>query len=200
MIAQLSGRLTVKSPERAVLDVGGVGYACTIPLTTYYRLPPEGEQVNLLVYTHVREDTIALYGFSTVEERELFVLLIAVSRIGPRLARNILSGLPAEELRAALAGGDAERLARIPGVGLKTAERMIVELKDKAALAESAAAQDDGHPPVDDTISGDCLSALVNLGYRRAEAARAVEAARSEVGAEAPFEALLKRALQSLVF
>ncbi|MFB3072708.1 MAG: Holliday junction branch migration protein RuvA, partial [bacterium] len=156
--------------------------------------------VNLLVYTHVREDTIALYGFSTAEDRELFVLLIAVSRIGPRLARNILSGLPAEELRAALAGGDAERLSRIPGVGLKTAERMIVELKDKAALAESAAAPDDGHPPVDDTVSGDCLSALVNLGYRRAEAARAVEAARSEVGAEAPFEALLKRALQSLVF
>ena len=200
MIAQLSGRLTVKSPERVVLDVGGVGYACTIPLTTYYRLPLEGEPVSLLVYTHVREDTIALYGFSTVEERELFVLLIGVSRIGPRLARNILSGLPAEELRAALAGGDAERLARIPGVGLKTAERMVVELKDKAALAESAAAQDDGHPPVDDTVSGDCLSALVNLGYRRAEAARAVEAARSEVGAEAPFEALLKRALQSLVF
>ena len=199
MIAQLSGRLSVKSPERAVLDVGGVGYACTIPLTTYYRLPLEGEPVSLLVYTHVREDTIALYGFSTVEERELFVLLIAVSRIGPRLARNILSGLPAEELRAALAGGDAERLARIPGVGLKTAERMIVELKDKAALAESAAAQDDGHPPVDDTVSGDCLSALLNLGYRRAEAARAVEAARSEVGAEAPFEALLKQALQSLV-
>lgn len=199
MIAQISGRLTSKSPERAIVDVNGVGYACNIPLTTYYNLPVEGEAVTLFVYTHVREDTIALYGFWTAEEQEIFELLIGVSRIGPRLARNILSGLPAEELRAALAGGNAERLARIPGVGIKTAERMLVELKDKAALAGSVVAQGDGQPPGEDSVAGYCLSALVNLGYRRAEAARAVKAARDAMGLEAPFEELLKQALQALV-
>jgi Holliday junction DNA helicase RuvA len=199
MIAQLSGRLTAKSPERAIIDVQGVGYSCAIPLTTYYTLPDEGEPVTLLVYTHVREDTIALYGFGTAEERELFELLIGVSRIGPRLARNILSGLPAGELRSALAGGDADRLARVPGVGVKTAERMLVELKDKAALVEPAAPHGDGQPPEDDPVAADCLSALVNLGYRRGEAARAVDAARTAVDPEVPFEELLKQALRSLV-
>ncbi|MFQ6672400.1 MAG: Holliday junction branch migration protein RuvA [Candidatus Tectimicrobiota bacterium] len=199
MIAQLSGRLTAKSPERAVVDVHGVGYACTIPLTTYYHLPAVGEPVTLLVYTHVREDTIALYGFGTAEERDLFELLIGVSKIGPRLARNILSGLPAEELRAALAKGDAARLARIPGVGPKTAERMLVELKDKAALSEPVAVQDDGQPPEGDPVAGDCLSALTNLGYRKGEATRAVEAAQAALGPKAPFEALLKQALRALV-
>jgi len=199
MIAQLSGRLTSKSPERAVVDVNGVGYSCTIPITTYYSLPAEGEPVTLLVHTHVREDTIALYGFGSLEERGLFELLIGVSRIGPRLARNILSGLPAEELRSALAAGDVDRLARIPGLGVKTAERMLVELKDKVALAESAAPSGDGQLRQDDPVAADCLSALVNLGYRRGEASRAVEAARGAAGPEAPFEALLKKALRSLV-
>jgi Holliday junction DNA helicase RuvA len=200
MIAQLSGRLIAKSPERVVLDVQGVGYACAIPLTTFYGLPPEGEPVTLLVYTHVREDTIALYGFATPEELELFELLIGVSKIGPRLARNILSGLPTEDLLEALASGDVAQLARVPGVGKKTAERMIVELKDKAALVQAAEGRDDGQPPEEDTLAGDCLSALVNLGYRKDVATRAVEAARQAVGVEAPFEALFKQALQNLVF
>lgn len=198
MIAQLTGLLAAKSPERAVLDVGGVGYACHIPLTTFYGLPEEGETVTLLVHTHVREDVIALYGFATAEELELFELLIGVSRIGPRLARNILSGLPAEELRAALAGGDVGRLARVPGVGRKTAERMLVELKDKAALAAAGAGRGDGRPPEADPVAEDCFSALVNLGYRRDAASRAVEAARKESGREVPFEELLKKAFKAL--
>lgn len=200
MIAQLAGRLIAKSPERAVLDVQGVGYACSIPLTTFYGLPAEGEAVTLLVHTHVREDTIALYGFATPGELELFELLIGVSRIGPRLARNILSGMPAEELRGALATGDVARLSRVPGVGRKTAERMLVELKDKAQLVESAEARGDGglKASAEDSLSADCLSALVNLGYRKDQASRAVEAAREAVGQEEGFEALFKQALRSL--
>ncbi|MFQ6672463.1 MAG: Holliday junction branch migration protein RuvA, partial [Candidatus Tectimicrobiota bacterium] len=145
------------------------------------------------------EDTIALYGFGTVEERSLFELLLGVSKIGPRLARNILSGLPTEELRAALAEGDVGRLARIPGVGPKTAERMLVELKDKAVLREWVVVRDDGRPAEEDLVAGDCLSALVNLGYHKPEATRAVEAARAALGPEALFEALLKQALRALV-
>lgn len=180
------------------MDVQGVGYACTIPLTTYYGLPAEGEQVTLLVHTHVREDAIALYGFGSGEELELFELLIGVSRIGPRLARNILSGLPAEELLEALASADVARLACVPGVGRKTAERMLVELKDKAALARGAEGRGDGRPPEQDQVAEESLSALINLGYRKDEARRAVEGARREAGREASFEELFKRALKSL--
>lgn len=200
MIAQISGRLITKSPERVVVDVQGVGYACAIPLTTYYGLPSEGGPVTLLIHTHVREDTISLYGFATAEELELFELLIGVSRIGPRLARNILSGLPTEDLLEALASGDVARLARVPGVGKKTAERMLVELKDKASLIQAAEGRGDGRPPAEeDTMAGDCLSALINLGYRKDEARRAVESAREAVGAEAPFEEIFKQALKNLV-
>lgn len=174
MIAQLRGKLLSLTPELAVVDVQGVGYAVYLPLSTYYelqRLPPQAE-VSLHVHTHVREDALALYGFWSERERALFERLITVSGVGPRLARAILSGLPAEELLRALAAGDVARLTRIPGVGKKTAERLVLELREKAAELETATAA--APEPGDE----DLLLALVNLGYRRGDAEKALAEVR----------------------
>ena len=193
MISHLRGRLLSLSPELAVVDVQGVGYAVSLPLSTYYelqRLPAQAE-VSLFVHTHVREDALALYGFWSERERALFERLITVSGVGPRLARAILSGLPAEELLRALAAGDVARLTRIPGVGKKTAERLVLELREKAAeLAVTPVATPE---PGDE----DLLMALVNLGYRRGDAERALAEVHRE-SAAATVPELLRLALKRL--
>lgn len=196
MIARLRGRLVSKTPGELVLDVGGVGYLVQIPVSTFYRLGEPGSEASLLTYTHVREDTLALFGFLTGEEQELFELLIGVASVGPRLAINILSGIEAPELVEALRAGDVARLTRIPGVGKKTAERLILELKDKAqklALAAPAAAAVTPHAAPEQ----DLVSALANLGYSRGEAQKGVERALQD-GAGGRFEDLLRRALREL--
>ena len=195
MISHLRGRLLSLTPELAVVDVHGVGYAVSLPLPTYYELQklPAGAEVSLFVHTHVREDALALYGFWTERERALFERLITVSGVGPRLARAILSGLPPEVLLAALAAGDVARLTRIPGVGRKTAERLVLELREKAAELAATPAADATREPDDE----DLLVALVNLGYRRADAEKALADVRREsAGAGVP--ELLRMALKRL--
>jgi Holliday junction DNA helicase RuvA len=192
VIAQLRGQILRKGPQEVVVDVAGVGYRVAIPVSTFYRLGEPGSDVELRTYTHVREDTLALYGFLTGAEQELFERLISVGGVGPRLAVNILSGIEVPDLVAALRTSDVSRLTRVPGVGKKTAERLIVELKDKMPVAvadETPAAPPSGGP------KEDLLSALVNLGYSRGEVERGVDRAVREDGS-GRFEDLLRRALQ----
>lgn len=192
MIGQLRGQILRKSPQEVLLDVGGVGYRVSIPVSTFYRLGEEGSEVALLVHTHVREDILALYGFHSEGEQALFERLIEVAGVGPKLALNILSGIEAPELVDALRQGDLARLTRIPGVGKKTAERLVVELKDKMpTLAEAPA------PTATGGLKDDLLSALANLGYSRGEVEKVVERAIREDGA-GRFEDLLRRALRIL--
>jgi Holliday junction DNA helicase RuvA len=194
VIAHLAGRVLRKSPQEVVVDVGGVGYRVTIPLSTFYRLGGEGEPAALRVHTHVREETIALFGFLTTAEHELFEKLIGVAGVGPKLAVNILSGIESDDLVEALRAGDLARLTRIPGVGRKTAERLVLELKEKMPAGAPAKYA----PPADGSADReDVLSALVHLGYSRAEAERAVERASRE-GGERRFEDLLRHALRAL--
>ena len=193
MIGQLTGAVVRKTPEKVLLDVHGVGYEVHVPISTYLELErlADGATASLHVHTHVREDAIALYGFWTERERELFEKLIAVGGIGPRLARVILSGMPPDDLLAALAAGDTARLSTIPGVGKKTAERMVLELKEKVqALAAELPAR---AVPLGD----DLVSALVNLGYKPSQAERAVALARRDEP-EADFPALLRASLKRL--
>jgi len=195
VISHLRGRLLSLTPELAVVDVHGVGYAVSLPLPTYYELQklPAGAEVSLFVHTHVREDALALYGFWTERERALFERLITVSGVGPRLARAILSGLPPEVLLTALAAGDVARLTRIPGVGRKTAERLVLELREKAAELAASPVADATREPDDE----DLLVALVNLGYRRADAEKALSDIRREsAGATVP--ELLRMSLKRL--
>ena len=187
MIAHLRGRLISRHPGQIVVETGGVGYELAISIPTFSALPAAGAEVALHVYTHVREDALALYGFLRAEEKQLFEKLIAVSGIGPRLAITILSGMPAENLIAAIRGNDLAQLTRIPGVGRKTAERMVLELRDKLdAFAAAPAAT-----PAS-AMEEDVVSALVNLGYQRGIAEKAVAAAKN--GAE-NFDALFRNAL-----
>ena len=198
MIGWLSGKVVQAVPDRLILDVGGVGYQVAIPLSTYYELQKAdaGATIRLFIHTHVREDALALYGFWTERERELFERLIAVSGIGPRLAQVVLSGMAPDELIAALAAGDVARLVRIPGVGKKTAERMVVELRDKlqALAAQLPAARATAASGGSDN---DLVAALVNLGYKPSLAEGAVGAARKEAP-EAAFHELLRLALRRL--
>ena len=195
MIGHLQGTLLRSSPDLVLVDVAGVGYAVHVPLSTYYELERAGQgaRVSLHVHTHVREDALALYGFWTERELEIFQKLIAVSGIGPRLAQVVLSGMASEDLLAALAAGDVARLTTIPGVGKKTAERMVVELRDRVrALAEKLPAE---RRPA--AIEDDLVAALVNLGYKEINAERAVVQVRQE-NAGAPFHELLRLALKRL--
>jgi len=196
MIAQLRGRLVSKSPGEVVLEVGGVGYRVAIPVSTFYRLRELESEASLLTYTHVREDTLALFGFFTREEQVLFELLIGVAGVGPKLAINVLSGIEAPELVQALRAGDVARLTRIPGVGKKTAERLVLELRDKAQKLPLGAAEGPAIQP-GPTPKDDLVSALANLGYSRPEAEKAVERALKEDGA-GRFEDLLRRSLRIL--
>jgi Holliday junction DNA helicase RuvA len=196
MIGYLRGRLLKATPERLLVEAGGVGYSVAVSLVTFSELERRGgEVVELHVHTHVREDQLALYGFASERERELFERLITVSGIGPRLAQVVLSGLPTTDLLQAIAGGDVTRLTRIPGVGKKTAERMVVELRDalQALARESAPAPAVAAAASDD----DLVAALVNLGYKPAQAEKAVGDARRETPGAA-FHELLPLALRRL--
>jgi holliday junction DNA helicase RuvA len=195
MIAHLRGKLLTKHPNQAIVETSGVGYDVTISIPTFSDLPAAGSEVALHIHTHVREDALSLYGFLRIEEKRLFEKLLTVSGIGPKLAITILSGMPADEMTGAIRGGDVARLTRIPGIGKKTAERMVLELRDKlppaGAPAEPSAA---ATTPIEE----DVLSALVNLGYQRAAAEKALQSARN--GKEAPnnFDALFRHALAAL--
>jgi holliday junction DNA helicase RuvA len=194
LIAQIRGTLLRKGPQEAVVDVGGVGYRITIPLSTFYRVGEPGAEVTLLTHTHVREDALALFGFLTAVEQALFERLIAVSGVGPKLAISVLSGIEAPELVAALRAGDVARLTRIPGVGKKTAERLVVELKDKMSDLPAAEVAPAAAPS---PAADDLVSALLHLGYSRPEAERAVERALRDNG-DGRFEDLLRTALQAV--
>jgi Holliday junction DNA helicase RuvA len=193
MIALLRGTLLEKHPNQAIVEAGGVGYDLTIPVSTFTGLPEVGSEVRLKVYTHVREDLLALFGFLTQDEKLLFEKLISVSGIGPKLAVTVLSGLAAGELIQAIRNGAIEQLVRIPGVGKKTAERMILELRDK--LMSVTAAPGAAAGPAFNTTEEDVLSALLNLGCARPAAEAAIRKAKS-AGASPDFEALFRRSLE----
>jgi Holliday junction DNA helicase RuvA len=203
MIAHLSGTLLAKHATSVILDVGGVGYEVTIPVTTFYDLEEAGAQVSLRIYTHVREEALQLYGFKTARERELFTQLISVSGIGPKSAIAMLSGMSADEIITAIRTNNLARLTSIPGLGKKTAERLVIELRDKMTklsspeLEEQLAARASGAAPSGDDVREDALSALVNLGYQRAAAEKAVTHAMQE-GGDISVELLLRRSLRTL--
>jgi Holliday junction DNA helicase RuvA len=192
MIGLLRGRLLEKRPNQVILDVGGVGYLVAVPLSTFAALGELHAEVTLLIHTHVREDALSLYGFLSQREKHLFELLLGASGVGPTLALKILSGMNVEELVPAIRGGDLARLTKIPGVGRKTAERMVLELRDKL---ESVAVEADTPAPASPAgIESDVKSALINLGYDERTAESAVSEARREAGAS-NFEKLLRLAL-----
>ena len=196
MIAHLRGTILEKHPNRVVVEVGGVGYDVAVPLSTFYGLADAGGQVALRVHTHVREDAISLFGFATALELELFERLIGISGIGPKVGLAVLSGIEPQELIGAIERGDLARLTAIPGVGKKTSERIVLELKDrlpKAPVTPAAAGVD-----VAPVLRDDLLSALMNLGYHRPLAEKAVDAAIQATGRDAGFERALKQALREL--
>jgi holliday junction DNA helicase RuvA len=195
MIGLLRGRIRRKEPGAVLLEVGGVGYAVSIPLSTFYRLGDAGSEAELLVHTHVREDALALFGFLGADEKQLFELLIAVSGVGPRLAVNILSGIEVPDLLQALGSADLARLTRIPGVGKKTAERLVVELRDRVKSMAPGAAEPSAAGA--GAAKDDLISALANLGYSRADVEKGVDRALRE-GQGERFEDLLRRTLQIL--
>jgi Holliday junction DNA helicase RuvA len=198
MIALLVGKIACKSVDHLILDVNGVGYRLMIPLSTFYSLPEEGE-ICLHVHTHVKEDAIHLYGFLTPQEKEMFALLLSVSGVGPRLAVNILSNIPSDELKSALEEKNIKRLSTIPGVGKKTAERLVLELKEKAkrmGAFPSQSIQMENIPPISNSLN-DTLSALINLGYKESQAKKVLES--MEISADTSLEDVLKGALKELV-
>ena len=205
MIAHLSGTLLSKQATSVIVDVGGVGYDVAIPLSTFYELGEIGEPVQLRVYTHVREDTLQLYGFKTARERELFLQLISVNGVGPALAIKLLSGMNADEMIASIRTNNLVRLVAIPGVGRKTAERLVVDLRDKIAALSSPALEEEfaakaaveGAPTTTEAMRNDAMSALANLGYQRAAVEKAVKNALDE-GGELSVEVILRRSLRSL--
>jgi Holliday junction DNA helicase RuvA len=199
MIAYLTGTLLSKNPQSVIIDVAGVGYQAFIPLSTFYRLPEEMGTVSLHVYTHVREDTLQLFGFKTELERKTFLLLISVSGIGPKLALNILSGIGLEDLLGAIVTADPERIAAVPGVGKKTSQRITLELKDKASqLSEGIEVWPRERFEIrNKEIFDDALSALGNLGYPIRSAKKALEDVLRRDG-DINLETLLKEALRAL--
>jgi Holliday junction DNA helicase RuvA len=191
MIARLRGKLLEKHPNQAILDVGGVGYDVTVSVPTFSDLPAAGTEVALHIHTHVREDAIALYGFLRSSERQWFEKLITVSGIGPKLAITILSGMAAEDMIGAIRGNDVARLTRIPGIGKKTAERMVLELRDK--LPASAGVEIAATPTLS-AVEEDVVSALMNLGYQRPAAERALAGVKKN----GSFELMFREALAVL--
>ena len=204
MIAHLSGTLLAKHATSVVVEVGGVGYELTIPVSTFYDLGDTGGPVKLRVYTHVREDALQLFGFRTERERELFTMLISVSGIGPKSGVAMLSGLSADEIVSAIRSNNLARLTSIPGVGRKTAERLVIELRDKMPKLSSPALDEEiatgaaaRAAPTEDALREDTLSALLNLGYQKAAAEKAITHALSE-GGDLSVEVLLRRSLRHL--
>ncbi|NCO59245.1 MAG: Holliday junction branch migration protein RuvA [Deltaproteobacteria bacterium CG_4_8_14_3_um_filter_51_11] len=196
MIGYLSGTLLIKTPQSVTVDVNGVGYEIVVPLSTFYGLPDIGGKVELFIHTHLREDTLVLFGFQSAIEKSLFLLLITVSGIGPRLSLNILSGIGPSELVGAISRGDSARLQAIPGIGRKTAERISLELKDKAGritdMEESRKAPSAKAEP---QLMDDALSALVNLGYTGKSARAVLEKTMARLG-DAGLEVLIREALR----
>ena len=199
MIGQLRGQLLRKNPNMVLLDVHGVGYEIFIPLTSFYELPGEGNEITLKIHTHVREDTLALFGFHTQREKDFFLKLISISGIGPKLAVGILSGARVEELAQAISEGNLARLTAIPGVGRKTAERLVLELKSQITpflLPEQAGAMPE--TPKLSAIEEDILSALVNLGYQKASAEKALSMVLRSGESDRSFEDILRKTLRHL--
>jgi Holliday junction DNA helicase RuvA len=204
MIAHLSGTLLSKQANLVILDVAGVGYEVTIPLSTFYDLEDLGSPVQLRIYTHVREDALQLYGFKTARERELFMRLISVSGIGPKLGITLLSGMSADEMIASIRTNNLARLTLIPGVGRKTAERLVVELREKVAALSSPELEEElgakpevREVPTEEGVRADALSALLNLGYQRTGAEKAIDSALGE-GGDLSVESVLRRSLRKL--
>jgi len=201
MIGFLSGKILEKDANTVIVDVAGVGYEVTIPLSTFYDLGEVGSDVSLRIFTHVREDALQLFGFRTARERDLFLKLISVQGIGARLGIAVLSGMSADEIVAAIRTDNLARLTSIPGVGRKTAERMVVELRDKIAElsvgAAAGSASATGTVSGSDTVFDDALSALINLGYQRNAAEKALQEAAKD-GTELSVQKLLRSALQRL--
>ena len=204
MIAHLSGTLLSKQATSVIVDVSGVGYEVNIPLSTFYDLAETGSNVQLRIYTHVKEDALQLYGFKTARERDLFINFISVSGIGPKLGIALLSGMSADELIACIKSNNLARLTLIPGVGKKTAERLIVDLREKmAALSAAQLEEQTGSRPEPaeissaDNVRSEALSGLMNLGYQRSPAEKAIDSALSE-GGDISVESVLKRSLKKL--
>lgn len=205
MIAHLSGTLLSKHTNTVILEVNNIGYEVTIPLSTFYDLEDAGASVKLHVYTHVREDTLQLFGFNTLRERELFLRLISVSGVGPKLAITMIGIMSAGEIIASIRTNNLARLTSIPGVGKKTAERLVIELRDKIAALSSPALEEEfaaqagagGAPASEDAVREDALSALIGLGYQKAPAEKAINTALQE-GGEISVEVLLRRSLRTL--
>jgi len=204
MIAHLSGTLLSKQATSVILDVAGVGYEVTIPLSTFYDLEDLGSPVQLRIYTHVREDALQLFGFKTARERELFMRLISVSGIGPKLGITLLSGMSADEMIASIRTNNLARLTLIPGVGRKTAERLVVELREKVAALSSPELEEElgakaevRTVPTEDSVRADSLSALLNLGYQRTAAEKAIDSTVGE-GDDISVDSVLRRSLRKL--
>jgi len=200
MIALISGKIVYKGISHVIVDVQGVGYRIFIPLTTFYELPEAGQIITLHVHTNVKQDAINLFGFYTVQERDLFQLMISVSGIGPKMSMNILSGISAQDLLRAISGGNVGKLVNIPGVGKKMAERLILELKEKVIkkmMMENMPAADDQYQ-VSEIIMEDALSALVNLGYKSSVAKDALDKALHSSEEELEMDKLLKKTLKLL--
>lgn len=197
MIGYLEGKLKHKSPDYIIIDVNGVGYFVHVPLSTFYDLPETGRSVCLNIHTHVREDALLLYGFRTNAEREMFLHLITVNGVGPRLAVNILSGINPEELRRVVLNQEYQRLKNIPGVGKKIAERLVLELRDRLKIKRDKT-EVSVVLSTDHSAYSDAFSALLNLGYRATEAEKALKKAQERLEDSPPLENLLKEALRLL--
>ena len=198
MIALLTGRLAFKAPTHLALDVQGVGYEVFVPLSTYYNLPNIHESLTLSIHTHVREDAIQLFGFSTPQEKEAFVLLMSVSGIGPKSALGILSALPVSDLVSAIQSGDVEKLETVPGIGKKSAGRLVLELKDKLTKLHPALPPQADHAKGQDHTFDDALSALTNLGYRMSDAKEALKAAQQSRSGPWTLQELIRESLKNL--
>jgi Holliday junction DNA helicase RuvA len=201
MIAYLSGKLLAKNATSLIIDVGGIGYDVTIPLSTFYEIGEVGSEVSLRIYTHVREDALQLFGFKTARERELYLKLISVQGIGAKSGISILSSMNADEIIAAIRTDNLARLTSIPGIGRKTAERIVIELRDKVGLPSDETSQElrkaVGGSTSQNEILDDAISALVNLGYQRSAADKALKQSVQE-GTEISVQKLLRRSLQLL--
>jgi Holliday junction DNA helicase RuvA len=204
MIAHLQGTLLLKQATSVIVDVGGVGYEVTIPLSTFYDLADLGSPVQLRIYTHVREDTLQLFGFNTARERELFLKIISVSGIGPKLGITLMSGMSADELVGAIRTNNLAKLTLIPGIGRKTAERLVIELREKVAALSSAQLEEEMSAtptstgePSQDSVRADSLSALLNLGYQKSAAEKAIDNALTEAE-DMTVESVLRRVLRKL--
>ena len=199
MIASLTGRLAFKAPTYLVLDVHGVGYEVFIPLSTYYGLPSLSESISLSVHTHVREDAIQLFGFLTSQEKDAFVLLTSVSGVGPKLALSVLSALPVSELVSAIQSGDVEKLTTVPGIGNKSASRLVLELKDKVGkLYPGLVSASESPGQGEDATFDDALSALVNLGYRPQDAKEALKQVKKSNADSIVLKDMIRESLKEL--